>query len=517
VIEDGAAPATVLVVDDRAAKRYLLVSWLRRAGYQIIEAETGGQALQRLDEAAVDLVVLDVRLPDISGYEVCRQIKADARYSAIPVIHVSAHAVDLIDRTRGLEGGADAYLSEPIEPEELIATSRAVLRYYRARRQAEFLADRLTRMADATLSINSTTTLRQLLATAAGETASLFGSPALVIASTDDHCYASAVVGAGKQTVTSVVAAPAGMRPVGAEITVGAAGDWPAWPGQPDDQVAVAVARLRSDRHPVYIVVPQAAQRPATGMLLQFVQALSAAVHTQRTLDQEHRVAVTLQRSLLPQRLPAIPNLDIAVRYEPGSPHTEVGGDFYEVSLIGDKLLVAIGDVAGHSLHAATVMAEVRHAIRAYAVEGHQPGTVLDLVNRVLATLLPGETATVCLLVLDPASGVVTMCSAGHLPPLLVSAGVAEFLTHHTPLLGLRTPPRRNVEFTLPVGGTLLLYTDGLIERRDVDIDDRLAELSQAATRVDADLDGYCDRLVTELSGPLVNDDIAVLALRRTR
>ena len=100
-------------------------------------------------------------------------------------------------------------------------------------------------------------------------------------------------------------------------------------------------------------------------------------MEAQRSFDEEHRIAVTLQRSLLPARLPDLAGLDLAVRYEPASAQTEVGGDFYELVMLDGHLLLAIGDVAGHSLHAATVMAELRHAVRAYAVEGHQPGEIL--------------------------------------------------------------------------------------------------------------------------------------------
>ena len=91
--------------------------------------------------------MLDVRLPDISGFEVCEQIKADPVHGATPVIHVSAAAIHAIDRTQGLERGADAYLVEPIDPDELLATISSVLRYYQARLHAERLAARLANLA----------------------------------------------------------------------------------------------------------------------------------------------------------------------------------------------------------------------------------------------------------------------------------------------------------------------------------------------------------------------------------
>jgi serine phosphatase RsbU (regulator of sigma subunit) len=164
-------------------------------------------------------------------------------------------------------------------------------------------------------------------------------------------------------------------------------------------------------------------------------------------------------------------------------------------------------------------MAELRHAVRAYAVEGHPPGTVLELVNHFMRTVLPDESATVCLMTLDPATGRVRMAGAGHLPPLLRAPdGSVRFLAPGGPLLGLNAPrPVSDLEFELPAGGTLVLYTDGLIERRDADIDVGLAALARAAETVEPDLDEFCRRLLVQLSGPAEQaDDIAVVALRRS-
>jgi len=121
---------TVLLVDDTPSKRYVLARWLRRGGYQVVEAATGAEALARFREGGVGLVILDVSLPDRTGFEVCEEMKADPVHGTTPVIHVSAAATDAVDRTQGLERGADAYLVEPIDPAELLATISAVLRYY---------------------------------------------------------------------------------------------------------------------------------------------------------------------------------------------------------------------------------------------------------------------------------------------------------------------------------------------------------------------------------------------------
>ncbi|MEU4773492.1 SpoIIE family protein phosphatase [Micromonospora sp. NPDC023644] len=507
-------PVTVLVVDDSPTKRYLLVSWLSRAGFTVLEAETGTEALARVGVDPIDLVVLDVRLPDLNGFEVCERIKS--AQPAMPVIHVSAHAVDVADRAQGLTRGADAYLAEPIEPEELVATSHAVLRYYRARQRAELLAERLLGLADTTVAVHSAPNFARLLEAAATGAAQIFRSPAAVVAETfDGDCLAGVAAGpGGAASIVPWIVDDTGV-PTGTTVRVDEPAAWGLvdWPA--DDTVTVAAARLREDRAPLYVVVPTATQTARTPVLRQLAQAVAAAVEGQRSFDEEHRIAVTLQRSLLPRRIPQVNGLDLAVRYEPASAQTEVGGDFYELVMLDGHLLLAIGDVAGHSLHAATVMAELRHAVRAYAVEGHQPGEILDRVNNLMRTLLPNELATICVLLLHPPSGRVRLASAGHLPPALSLDGKVEFVQHSAPLLGVRAQRPPDLEFVLPVGATLVFYTDGLIERRDTTIDDGLAALAVVASRVDDDLDRFCERLLVELAPPEIHDDVAVVALRR--
>ena len=349
------------MVDDSATKRYLLVSWLTRAGFTVLEAETGGAALRMLADARpIDLVVLDVKLPDMSGFEVCERIKTDPAYGVLPVIHVSAHAVDVVDRTQGLNRGADAYLVEPIEPDELIATAQAVLRYYRARQRAETLAARMVRLAETTLAINSASTLARLLLAAAAGAHAIFGGPAVVLAETSE-----------------------GDEPAPRRFPADRCRPWS--PGRADvavgslvrDRRAGRLGRRRlAGRRAVAVAAARLRERPAAGLrgrrraarrrpaprcCASSRQAVAAAVEAQRSYDEEHRIAVTLQRSLLQSRLPDVPGVELAVRYEPAGAQTEVGGDFYELTMLDGRLLVAIGDVAGHSLHAATVMAEVRH------------------------------------------------------------------------------------------------------------------------------------------------------------
>ncbi|HUB02782.1 MAG TPA: response regulator [Terriglobales bacterium] len=130
-----ARPLTILSVDDNDAIRYSFVRYLREGGYEVIEARTGEEALQMARREPA-LITLDINLPDIDGYEICRRLKGDPTTRDIPILHVSASYVDSTDRVRGLEGGADGYLSEPVDRMELLATVKALLRMQQAQKEA---------------------------------------------------------------------------------------------------------------------------------------------------------------------------------------------------------------------------------------------------------------------------------------------------------------------------------------------------------------------------------------------
>lgn len=137
-------PALILNVNDDAASRYLLSRVLRMAGFTVLEAGTGKEALEQVD-ASTDLVLLDVHLPDLDGREVCRRIKQDPATREVLVMHLSAVAVTADHRVRGLEGGADAYMTAPVAPDELVAQVNALLRLRRAEREVRVLSDQVAR------------------------------------------------------------------------------------------------------------------------------------------------------------------------------------------------------------------------------------------------------------------------------------------------------------------------------------------------------------------------------------
>jgi signal transduction histidine kinase len=136
------APATVLVVDDTDASRFAKCMLLRRAGFCVIEVSTGRAALEAMHRQPIDLVLLDINLPDMSGLEVCARIKADARYATVQVLQNSATAISDEDKIRGLDGGADAYLAEPTHPDVVLATLHALLRVRRAEQERAVALER---------------------------------------------------------------------------------------------------------------------------------------------------------------------------------------------------------------------------------------------------------------------------------------------------------------------------------------------------------------------------------------
>jgi signal transduction histidine kinase len=140
--------STVLVVDDNDAVRYAVVRFLREGGYNVLEARTGHEALV-LAAQDPDLITLDINLPDMNGFEVCRRLKADPATAQIPVLHISASFAKTEDRVRGLEGGADAYLTEPLDREELLATVRALFRLRNAEKEARRYAAEAERAKEA--------------------------------------------------------------------------------------------------------------------------------------------------------------------------------------------------------------------------------------------------------------------------------------------------------------------------------------------------------------------------------
>lgn len=259
------------------------------------------------------------------------------------------------------------------------------------------------------------------------------------------------------------------------------------------------------------------AQFPPSDVALaqQLTDAVSIALANLRALAEVHRIALTLQRALLSERLPVGPGLSLAARSMAASEGVSVGGDFYDAFLLpsGETALV-IGDVQGHSLRAATVIAELRFSLRAYLLEGHRPTEALALLNMLLLRSHPEETAIVLLLVVAADGSRAVLANAGHLPPLLVTPTAVTLVEEHGPLLGVPGVTRPSVEIALPKDALVLLTTDRLIERRGVSLDDQLAEMARVVQGGrNLDEEQVADALLDCFAGR-PEDDIALLVLR---
>jgi PAS domain S-box-containing protein len=241
------------------------------------------------------------------------------------------------------------------------------------------------------------------------------------------------------------------------------------------------------------------------------------AIEHARAYERELGIVENLQRSLLPERLPQLPGLDIDARYFPGG--ADVGGDWYDaIPLDGGRLGVAMGDVVGHGIDAAALMGQLRYAARAYALDGHPPAAMLDKLDRLVRSLKGAHMATLLYLVLEADLSTVRFASAGHVPPLVVGpSGRAFFLeaAPNPPLGVFESEPHAELSAKLEPGSTLVLYTDGLVEQRGASIDAGLEALRQAA-RDPGHPTELCEHLVTTLlpEPGAQPDDVAVLALR---
>jgi hypothetical protein len=246
-----------------------------------------------------------------------------------------------------------------------------------------------------------------------------------------------------------------------------------------------------------------------------------AAVHIDnaRLYTREHRTAITLQRSLLPQHIPQVAGLDIAYRYEPASQTAEVGGDWFDVIPLntGQVALVA-GDVTGHSIHAAAIMGQLRTTTAALARLGCLHEEIMGQLAGVVAEHGEEAGATCLYAQYDPASRRCRLTSAGHPPPALRHPdGTTEFIDiPGGVMLGAGPSRYPATDIELPPGSVLALYTDGLIEHPGQDIATGMSRLARTLSASPAQsLDHLCDSMLASL-GAHAHDDIALLLARTT-
>ncbi|HEY0002357.1 MAG TPA: SpoIIE family protein phosphatase [Actinoplanes sp.] len=471
----------ILLVDDNADLRNH-VARLLRPHWDVTTAVDGQDALALAGRRSFDLVLTDVMMPRLDGFGLIKELRDAERTRDIPIVVLSARAGEEAS-IEGLAAGADDYLVKPFSARDLTARVRANLDLGQARRQT---ISRLRGLVDAAAAVSTARTTAEVLDVAAR--------------------HVLAMTAAGRVVVT----AP-GAR---AEVDGGAE---PA--AQPDmvlplpDTSGGTVGELR--------VWSAAGSIPEPAVLTQLARLIGLRLANARLYEAEHRIASTLQHSLLPQSLPRQPGTIVAGRYLPGSTEAEVGGDWYDVIVSPDEqLFLVIGDVVGKGVQAAAGMGQLRNALRAYILEGFDCGDSLTRLNRLVDNLGQRQFATVVCVRFDPRTARLHYSSAGHPPPVVVRPGELGTFLYSTalgpPIGALTDVVYPTLETELTPGSRLLLYTDGLVEDRRVGIDTGLAELTADVAKPADHVDDLLDVLVAKVARRPRGDDVALLALQAT-
>jgi GAF domain-containing protein len=245
----------------------------------------------------------------------------------------------------------------------------------------------------------------------------------------------------------------------------------------------------------------------------------AVAIDNAELHSQTLAAAVELQRAVLPEALPSLPGWELASHYSP-SGRTEVGGDFYDaIPLGGGRIAVFVGDVMGRGVHAAAAMAQMRSAVRAYAAVDPSPEAVLRSLDIMLRRYPSEQLVTLLYLLFNPRHDELMVANAGHPPAVVLRSDLS---TQQLPWadgapLGVGRNRRRLSRLPFRTGDTLVAFTDGLIERRDEDIEQGMKRVHDAMpAMVDSTLPRALDELAALLRRDLHDDDVAAVAVRRT-
>ncbi len=463
-------------------------------------------------------------LPGTAVSELCNPEDRDALATALEQLSLAnagpASQVDVDLRLR-TSTGADrwvAAVASSIEPTEfadplllvqwidLSARRRAeqaraeLMLEQSARTHAEAIAERLNKLqtlADATDSLS----LDELLPELAIRLAELFSA---------DSVEARIEAGPFGQ--------PVDVRVDGGRVIGAGNGDQPRgehWQEVPlsIEQSSVGVLRLA--------LAPGNSFTAADRSLLQDAADRAAlAIRRARLHEEEHRIAVELQRGLVPKRLPEVDGIAIAAHYQPAGALAEVGGDWYDAfALSGGRIGVVVGDVAGKGIPAASTMGQLRSVTRAFALAddgGRSPGDVLTRLNRYQLAHGEQELFTVLYAIVDPGASTIAWASAGHLPPLVREDGESRYVTRGDGLMGLEDIEYRTLERPILHGGLLVLFTDGLVERRGESLDVGLERLARATASGPDQPEALCEHILEALL-PLerqLHDDVTAVIVK---
>jgi DNA-binding response OmpR family regulator len=525
--------ATVLVVDDSPENRYAARRHLSRAGFEIWEAETGAEGLGRAAEDP-DLILLDVHLPDLDGFEVCRRLKTSERTRHIPVLQRSQSHVDDAARVHGLESGADAYLTEPVDPAVLVATARALLRVRRAENRLRQEIERAETLNRVSAALTSAVTREEVAAAVAAFARSEVGARDASVYLLDERARwlrlaYTTFAGAIDRRLARIFAADD--FPVAAAVRTGeprfgdaervarevesyGGGSWGVVPlvafGRPLGALAVTF--------PHDEILPEAGR----ALLVDLAALCAHALERAGLYEHQRHIALTLQAGLLPRRLPAIAGVEVAARYNAGGEAIEVGGDFYDVFAAGEDWVAVMGDVCGRGAEAAALTSLARHTIRALAQHVARPSEILSALHGAILADAEDDSMrfiTAACARLTPGFAP-RLALGGHPPALIVRAdGRVDAFESTGPLLGIGELEHiGDVEARLEPGDALVLYTDGVIEaRRDRELfgEDRLRALLEGMGGHAAEEIADAILAATVAHAGALDDDVAILIVRR--
>jgi serine phosphatase RsbU (regulator of sigma subunit)/DNA-binding response OmpR family regulator/anti-sigma regulatory factor (Ser/Thr protein kinase) len=545
-----AEPGGILLVDDHRENLTALEAVLEPLGQRLISVDSGEDALRALLHEEVAVILLDVRMAGLDGVETARIIRSRPATRHIPVIFLTALVSDAEQIELAYATGAVDYVIKPFEPSILRAKVMAFVTLARERAErlrqsrARAIAEAAARAVRTLQSLSDVALAHLDLAPLSHEllerACALFGADGALLLLSDDsassdlrpfaargeHVVASDqnIVDASGGAVAGImderrVAVLAEASPERRELEQSLPG------GGLESFAALLAVPLTTDDQALGLLLLAAHEAdafdPADLELLGLAaDRIGTAIDHARRFEHERQQVVVLQSSLLPDSLPEHPRLELAARYLPGQVGAQIGGDWYDaLQLDRDRMAVMIGDIVGHGTAAAARMGELRNGLRAYVAEGHSPAEALRRLDK-LAAVSRGEemVATVLLLIADTARGLVTVSRAGH-PPALIRGADGEVRTLESentlPIGVMRNRAPDEVIHSFAEGETLLLYTDGLVERRAEPIDEGIARLRQALSEAPADAEALSDHVIARvLADRPGSDDVAMLAMR---
>jgi len=556
----------VLIVDDRPENLRALEAALEPLGAPVVTAGSGREALRRLLDHQFSVILLDVQMPEMDGFETAEYIRRRDRTRSIPIIFLTAISSSPEHVFRGYEAGAVDYIVKPIDPAilrskvgvfvELHAKTREI------ERQADLLQEREQERIEREAAEQRHRRSRFLASAAAAleQRLDVKGRAAQLaqtcIPGLGDFAFVQLLDPEGVVELAAVATrgnhGEALRKLVGTRATPSSFGSWvfktpraklfstvnpETWrdlglggegAGLCEELAprALIASPLALGRRSLGVLVVGTGSSPRYGeeeleIAKDLTRKAAMAIENSQLFEAERERSKALQLSLLGRPQVTSASVSAAMRYLPGSAELEVGGDWYDVIERDDgRILVAVGDVVGHGVQAATAMGKLRSALGALGLVVDDTPELLRRLDQFAEKIEEARFGTVAAVMLEPDTGLVRYSLAGHPPPLVVDPdGRAEFLEGGSGLplsIAERDEAARpEGTATLGEGSTLILYTDGLIERRDDSIDTGLERLKSAVTaRCTQEPERLCDELVAEFADGSL-DDVVLLCLRR--